>query len=368
LGNRGIEAPTFGPWRGFNLLEKFTVDRNSPFSELDFQRMSEWGFDFVRLPMDYRCWIIGNDLYGINEKVMGEIDQAVEFGRLYGIHVNLCFHRAPGYCINPPRERLNLWRDREAMEACEHHWRLFAKRYEGIPSTQVSFNLVNEPLGDDLSGDIGADISTYGQFAKRMFRAIREMDPGRLVMADGLITKGHYEPVPGIDDPLFGQSFHMYEPGWLTHLGAEWAHAWYVYGENEQPTYPGIAPNLDKYSERLPSNSPDRGAYMAYRDVFVDKAWLEGWMGNYFDLMEKGTFIHCGELGIYAKKVPRGSQLNWYNDILDVLSKRNVGWAIWNFRGPFGVINTGRDGFHNVTLPNGDRLDGELLNAIRSHL
>jgi len=361
-------SPPFGPWRGFNLLEKFTVDRNSPFVELDFQRMSEWGFDFVRLPMDYRCWIIGNDLYEINEKVIREIDQTIEFGKIYGIHVNLCFHRAPGYCINPPKEQLNLWRDKEVMEACEYHWRFFAKRYKGMPSTQVSFNLVNEPLGCDLSEDIGTDISTYGQFTKRLLRAIKEIDPERLVIADGLITKDRYEPVPGIDDPLFGQSFHMYEPGWLTHLGAEWAHAWYVYGENEQPDYPGVAPNLDRYLGKLPINSPYRGAYMAYRGVRVDKGWLENWMKNYLDLEKRGTLIHCGELGIYAKKVPRKSQINWYNDVLDILSKHKVGWAIWNLRGSFGVMNTGREEFHSETLPNGDRLDGELLNTIRKYM
>lgn len=360
---------SFGPWRGFNLLEKFTLKMNSPFVELDFQRMSEWGFDFVRLPMDYRCWILDSDFFKINEKVLRQIDQAVEFGRKYGIHVDMCFHRAPGYCINPPKERLNLWKDEDALEACEHHWSLFAKRYKGVPSTQVSFNLVNEPLGDDLDEGIGTDMETYAMFTKRVLRAIRDIDADRLVLADGLITKGHYDPVPGVDDPLFGQSFHVYEPGWLTHIGAEWAHAWYVYGEKEQPPYPGVAPNLDRYLEELPPNSPDRGAYLAYRNVRVDKAWIENWMRNYLDLKEKkGTLVHCGELGIYAKKVPRGSQLNWFRDVLNILAQHRVGWAVWNFRGSFGVINTGREEFHNETLPNGDRLDGQLLDIVRGHL
>jgi endoglucanase len=34
-------------WRGFNLLEKFY--NRKAFAESDFQWISEWGFDFVRL-------------------------------------------------------------------------------------------------------------------------------------------------------------------------------------------------------------------------------------------------------------------------------------------------------------------------------
>ena len=45
-------------WRGFNLLEKFHRDwNNQPFVEDDFRHISHWGFNFVRLPMDYRVWI-----------------------------------------------------------------------------------------------------------------------------------------------------------------------------------------------------------------------------------------------------------------------------------------------------------------------
>src|SRR5215472_2043364 len=43
-------------WRGFNLLNKFMVDRQKPFDERDFADIAELGFDFVRLPLDYRCW------------------------------------------------------------------------------------------------------------------------------------------------------------------------------------------------------------------------------------------------------------------------------------------------------------------------
>ena len=51
-------------WRGFNLLEMFIMgnDRTpKEFREEDFQIIRDWGFNFVRLPMDYRYWIKDGD-------------------------------------------------------------------------------------------------------------------------------------------------------------------------------------------------------------------------------------------------------------------------------------------------------------------
>ncbi|HEV3117638.1 MAG TPA: hypothetical protein VGY58_11320, partial [Gemmataceae bacterium] len=113
-------------WRGFNLLEKFSADRHRPFVEADFALMAEWGFNFARLPLSYRCWSAAEDWRSLREPVLKEIDQAVEFGRRYHVHINLNFHRAPGYCVNPPAEPVDLWKDARALEACAYHWSRFA--------------------------------------------------------------------------------------------------------------------------------------------------------------------------------------------------------------------------------------------------
>ena len=350
---------SFSIWYGFNIVEKFY--RNQPFKELDFERAQKWGFNFFRLPMDYHCWIIDEDPYKINESVLKEIDDAIALGKKYGIHIDINFHRAPGYTVNKSvTEPFNLWKDEEALEACEFHWRLFAKRYKGIPSELLSFNLVNEPYGTTMN--------VYKRFVERMLEAIRGEDKNRLVIADGLIMPGgRYEPVPDIEDPLFAQSFHMYQPPWITHIMASWAGVWGVY--NESPEYPGEAPNIDKYLAELPQDSPRRKALLGWKGVYVDRNWIEEWMKPWFEFSrETGTLIHCGELGVYAYKVPRKTQLNWYRDVLSVLKENKVGWSLWNFRGPFGIINTGREEFHSETLPNGDRLDRQLLNLISRYV
>jgi len=95
-------------WRGFNLLSKFNARRSQAYPEAEFALLAEWGFDFVRLPMSYRCWASPNDWLNLREAPLKEVDQAVEFGRQYQVHVNLNLHRAPGYCVNEPPEPADL--------------------------------------------------------------------------------------------------------------------------------------------------------------------------------------------------------------------------------------------------------------------
>ena len=143
--SRAQTAESLPRWRGFNLLEKFTLACNQPYQEWDFDFMVEWGFDFVRLPTDYRIWTISPGQY--DQKPLQEIDQAIEWARARRIHVNLCLHRAPGYCVNPPKEKLDLWAEgadgEEARRQFSEQWRMFANRYQGIPTEELSFNLIN---------------------------------------------------------------------------------------------------------------------------------------------------------------------------------------------------------------------------------
>jgi endoglucanase len=129
-------------WRGFNLLEKFTARRNGnpPFRKADFEMMQEWGFDFARLPMSYHCWSQPDPEHRLNmdEAQLKHVDEAVELGRKHNIHINLNLHRAPGYCVNPPKEPLDLWKDSAALDACAHHWAAFAKRYKGLPIRELA--------------------------------------------------------------------------------------------------------------------------------------------------------------------------------------------------------------------------------------
>ena len=316
-------------WRGFNLLEKFSAGRHSPFLESDFQWMADWGFDFVRLPMDYRCWTDPNDPYKLSEKVLGEIDQAVDFGRKYNVHVCLSLHRAPGYTVAKPPEKLVLWTDEEAQKQFDFQWSGFARRYRGVSSKQVSFNLVNEPGG--------IKPETYDKVVRRVTQAIRSEDPQRLIIADGL--QWGVKPTLELADLGIAQSGRGYEPMRLSHYQASW-----VGGQDwPSPTWP-----------------------LKDRNTLVDRQWLlsnriEPWK----QLEAKGVGVHVGEWGAF-NKTPHDVVLAWARDCLGLWKEAGWGWALWNFRGSFGVLDSQRadvayEDFH------GHKLDRELLDLLRAN-
>src|SRR5262249_47907152 len=98
------------------------ADNAKTYLEEDFAFIAEHGFNFVRLPLSYLSWLdVENPLTPIDD-ALAEIDRAIAFGKQYDIHVCLNFHRAPGYCVAPPGEALDLWNDAEAVEMFAAHW------------------------------------------------------------------------------------------------------------------------------------------------------------------------------------------------------------------------------------------------------
>lgn len=314
-------------WRGFNLLEKFNAGRNGPFVESDFQWMAEWGFDFVRLPMDYRCWTDKSAPYKLDEKVLGEIDRAVEFGRKHGVHVNLNLHRAPGYTVASPPEKLDLWTDEEAQKQFDFQWSQFARRYRGVSSAEVSFDLVNEPAG--------VKPEVYAKVARRVVAAIRREDLQRLVISDGL--QWGRDPIFELADLGIAQSTRGYDPMEVSHYQASW-----VNGQRwAEPTWPL------KQGQRV-----------------VDRDWLyQNKILPWKKLDQKGVGVHVGECGCYSR-TPHEVALAWMRDFLTLWKEAGWGWALWNFRGSFGILDSGRNDVAYEDF-RGRKLDRKMLELLR---
>ncbi|MDO4571622.1 MAG: cellulase family glycosylhydrolase [Planctomycetia bacterium] len=217
-------------WRGFNLLEKFIKwdnARNPPFSESDFRMIRELGFNFVRLPMDYRTWIKDGDWRRFDETIIDEIAQAVDFGDKYGIHVLLNFHRAPGYTVAKPQEAKLVWDDSEALEVCTLHWNHFARRFHDVPSQLLSFNLFNEPANVDLE--------PFMKVHRTLCAAIRAESPKRLIICDGM--SWGTKPTMELVELRVAQATRGYMPMEVSHYHTTWAGD-YLRDMPAPPTWP----------------------------------------------------------------------------------------------------------------------------------
>jgi endoglucanase len=330
-------AENLPAWYGFNLLDKFYKgSMEGPFREEDFRWISELGFNFVRLPMDYRQWIMNNDWTQMDEKILREIDQAVEYGKKYNIHVCINFHRAPGYTVANPPEAKSLWTDAETQRICAMHWATFAKRYKGIPNRNLSFNLLNEPA------DVNPD--TYTKVVEILVKAIRVEDPNRLIIVDGI--RWGQQPCQSLKGLHLAQSTRGYEPFKLTHYKANWvpeSEGWQV------PVWPQPIEISDPNSSQK-----------------IDRQWLwEHCVKAWVEMKNQNVGVMVGEWGAY-NQTPHEITLRWMEDCLINYRNAGLGWALWNFRGSFGVLDSERkdvqyEDFH------GHKLDRKMLDLLTKY-
>ena len=344
-------------WRGFNLLDYFSPmppkgKSSSATTEDDFRWMSDWGFDFVRIPMAYPRYvkfdrtknITPEDVLNIDDKVIDEVEQLVEMANKYKLHVSLDLHRAPGYCINAGfNEPYNLWKDEAAQEAFKFHWEMWAKRLKNISHKDLSFDLVNEPtMREDMNDQFGSRTTVpgaiYRKVVKETAEVIRKHNRKRLVVADG--NDGGSNVIPEIADLDIAQSCRGYFPHYVSHYRAPW-----VFKNPDtapMPAWPGTIDNKHFGRESL--------------EKFY-KPWIE--------LVKSGVGVHCGECGCW-RETPHAVFLAWFEDVISILTENKIRYALWNFRGDFGVINSGRKDIEYEDWY-GQKLDRKMLALLQKY-
>jgi endoglucanase len=330
--------PKIPRWRGFNLTE-MTGLHARPYVETDFQWMAEWGFNFARLPLSYWTWSSPKDWLTINEDSLRPLDQALEFGSKYGIHLCMGFHRIPGYCVNgrelEPFQLFDSPMDsmQKALGAACHHWGYFARRFKDVPSSRLSFDLLNEP-------PFSPDQMRYTEVAKALIAAIRQESPDRLIFANGADLG--QSPVLGLIDEGIVQSSHDYQPKMVSHYKANWVPA-AEFESLAQPTWPMV----DKHG------------------VLWDKAKLRiEDIDKWKPLTDAGAPVHVGEWGCFTQ-TPHEVCLAFMADEVSLWKEAGWGWSMWNLRGGFGVVDSNRADVQYEDF-RGHKLDRKMLEIIRA--
>ena len=250
---------------------------------------------------------------------------------------SLNLHRAPGYCINAnDREKHNLWKDEAAKEAFGFLWEYFAKRYKGVPNSELSFDLLNEPPN---IGQYGFTRDIHEAVMRGVIAGIRAIDPTREIVLDGIAGGG--TAIPELADAGVIHSGRGYAPFEVSHYKASWCG---IKDEDwKPPVYPG----------KNGKQHWDKDALRAYY-----APWVE--------VEKKGVEVHIGEFGCY-NKTPNDIALRWLGDLMSVFKERKWGYSMWNFEGSFSIVKHGRPGAAYTNI-GGFEVDKQLLDIMLENM
>ncbi|MEZ0396292.1 MAG: cellulase family glycosylhydrolase [Anaerolineales bacterium] len=299
----------------------------------DIRRIADWGFDHVRLPVDYPV-LADEARPGIYlSSGFDYLLQALEWCQEAGLRVVLDLHRAPGYRFDAPAEN-TLFSDAARQEQFIALWGVLAERLEEVSAEWLAFELLNEVVLPE-SGP-------WNWLAQAALTRIRQVDRGRLVIigANRYASPDELQHLDILPDPHVLYTFHFYEPLLVTHQRAYWV-PWLLEFDRAVE-YPGCVPD----PQRLMSLRPEMAAFVEkYSRQPMDSELLRHYLRPALDFVRRsGQTVYCGEYGVIDRASP-ATRIRWTGDFVELLREYNIGRALWSYKAmDFGLV----DGAGNV--------------------
>ena len=283
-------------------------------TEADFEQIARWGFDHVRLPVDYN--VIQNKDGSMKPEGLARIDRAMDWSGKYGLRVVLDLHKTQGFCFDA-NEREDGFFDSEAeREKFYAVWECFAARYGAMPE-RVVFDLLNEMTEKKY-------LEGWKSASRECVRRIRALAPETDVLL-GSYLWNNARTLPELDAPYDEHviyNFHFYEPHIFTHQGAYW-----------------MGPDFDR--ERR----------VSYAESGATEAWIEDYIAPAIEKAAKeGAELYCGEFGVIDVVAPEEA-MGWYRALHAVFERHGVARAVWSYKQmDFGLSDARMDGVREELL------------------
>jgi len=182
-------------WTGFVYGSGRLNDLFSAFNEYDIRNMANWGFNYVRLIIDYRD-IFNDDASEVNLRALQRLDRVISYGVEYNVHINILFESLPGWWQEMQEDytyvgSLDIFANPEHQQQTRDIWQLIAKRYRDIPSSALSFLPMNDVKNSTKSS--GMDIIQEAEYSSKdiddfllsLVDTIQSESPDRLINFEG---------------------------------------------------------------------------------------------------------------------------------------------------------------------------------------
>ncbi len=292
-------------------------------TDADLKFIHRAGFRYVRL-----CWNPANYLRlpvagPSRGQALQPLHRAVDMILANGLDVTISVFPNDDY-------KKELFTGDDSVARFTRMWREVAGSFAGTDPDRVYFEIMNEPEQPDAFRWIGIE--------SQVVAAIRPVAPNHTILATG----AHYS---GLEDLLRTQPiadanviyvFHFYEPFYFTHQGAGWT-------SEEMPDlknvpYPATPAQVEALLPALPEDFVRLNLY-----DYASGGWNEETIsGRIRFAADWGKRHHvpviCNEFGAYKVGAPADSRVRFLHDVRTAMEANNVPWAMWDYRGDFGVV------------------------------
>jgi endoglucanase len=291
----------------------------------DIALIKSAGFDHVRLSVNPQPMMDAARRHNGSAEYFGYLDAAVKMILDAGLAVEIDMHPDSDF-------KARLAKEDDFVERFADFWYTVAQHYASSSwdPDRVFFEILNEPEMRDAYRWYGVET--------KLAAAIRRGAPASTIIAAGARWDDDddlvfLEPLP---DPNIIYVFHFYEPHIFTHQGAGWGvYFWHwVKGLH----YPSSPENATQIAAAVPEPR-DRMQVIRYGQDHWDASRIEAEINQAADwARQRNVPLICNEFGVYRAFADPQDRARWITDVRTSLERHNVGWAMWDYSGSFGVV------------------------------
>lgn len=308
----------------------------------DIALIKSAGFDHVRLSVNPEPMMEADRRQGGRQEYFGYLDAAMKMILDAGLAVELDMH--------PDSDFKARLKEDDFVERFAEFWRGIAQHYSSWDPKRVFFEILNEPEMHDRYRWYGIE--------SKLATAIRQAAPAHTIIAAGANWDDDTDMVflDPLRDPNVIYVFHFYDPHIFTHQGATWgAYYWHFL---KGLHYPSNSQNAAEVADLEPE-AIHRFDVVRYGQDHWDAARIDTEINQAADWARRNNVpLVCNEFGVYRRADPQ-DRVTWIKDVRTSLERHNIGWAMWDYSGSFGV----------VTKQNGKPvLDPETVRALGLHM
>jgi len=287
----------------------------------DIALIKSAGFDHVRLSVNPQPMMDAARHPGGTSEYFGYLDAAMKMILDSGLAVELDMHPDSDF-------KARLSKEDDFVERFSDFWRMVAQHYSTWDSERIFFEILNEPEMRD-------SYRWYGVETK-IAAAIRQAAPNNTILAAGARWDDDDDMVflEPLRDPNVIYVFHFYEPHIFTHQGATWGAFYWHWLKNLH--YPSDPQNASQVAETVPE-AVHRLDVIRYGQDHWDASRVEAEINQAAEWSKRNRVpMVCNEFGVFRNADPK-DRIAWIRDVRTALEHHEIGWAMWDYSGNFGV-------------------------------